>query len=127
MSPSSGSSDGSAGSPAEPRARHPRVPIERSFSPSLIDSPVGFDATADSPQDVAMKTFWRAAIAVIVASMIGFAFYMLGGNLAYVVRGTTVLPRYDRILVVTAVLTLPFTAAVALAVNGLLKKAFGPR
>jgi hypothetical protein len=86
-----------------------------------------FDTGADSPQDVGMKTCWRAAIAVTVASMMGFAFYVIGGNLAYAVRGTNVLPRYDRILVVTAILTLPFTAAVALAVDALLKKALGSR
>ena len=74
-----------------------------------------------------MKCYWRAVIAVTAASMMGLAFYEIGGNLAYVVRGTTVLPRYDRILVVTAILTLPFTAAVALAVNALLKRAFGSR
>lgn len=74
-----------------------------------------------------MNRYWRAVIAVTAASMMGLAFYEIGGNLAYVVRGATVLPRYDPIMVVTAVLTLPFTAAVALAVDALLRRAFGAR
>ncbi len=88
---------------------------------------MSFDTGADQPQDVGMRRWWRTVIAVTAASMLGFAFYEIGGNLAYAVRSTTVLPRYDPILVVTAVLTLPFTAAVALAVNALFKRAFGPR
>jgi len=86
-----------------------------------------FDTGADQQQYVGMRPWWRAVIAVTAASMLGFAFYEIGGNLAYAVRSTTVLPRYDPILVVTAILTLPFTAAVALAVDALLKRAFGSR
>ena len=74
-----------------------------------------------------MKPCWRAAIAVTVASMMGFAFYVIGGNLAYAIRGTAHLRGSDPLMIVNAGLTLPFTAAAALAFDALLKRAFGAR
>ena len=71
-----------------------------------------------------MSASGRAVISVLAASVLGFAFYEIGGNVAYLVRGTTHLPTYDPILVTTAILTLPFTAACALAVSALLRRAF---
>jgi hypothetical protein len=66
-------------------------------------------------------------IAVTVASMLGFAFYEIGGNLAYAIRGTTHLLGSDPLMVASAGLTLPFTAAAALATDALLRRAFGAR
>ena len=42
--------------------------------PSLRASPIGFDTSVDSLQDVGMKRRWRTVISVTAASMMGFAF-----------------------------------------------------
>lgn len=74
-----------------------------------------------------MRSYWQAAVSVCTASMLGFAFYEIGGNIAYIVRGTTHLASYDPIVITTAFLTLPFTAICALITAALLRRAFRSR
>lgn len=74
-----------------------------------------------------MKRVWRSAISVVTGSVAGFAFYVIAGNVVYAIHGTSRLPTYDPLLVTTSILTLPVTAAAALAMHALMRKAFGSR
>jgi cation transporter-like permease len=85
------------------------------------------DKPQNQPKDGVMRGYWQATISVLTASMLGFAFYEIGGNIAYLVRGTTHLRSGDPIVMTTAFLTLPFTAACALAIAALLRRAFRSR
>ena len=66
-------------------------------------------------------------ISVMAGSVAGFAFYQIGGNLVYMIRGTSRLATYDPLLVTSCILSLPATAAATLAMNYVLRRAFRPR
>ena len=74
-----------------------------------------------------MKRFWRVLISVMAGSVAGFACYQIGGNLVYVIRGSARLATYDPLLVTSDLLALPATAAAALTVDYVLKRAFRSR
>ena len=74
-----------------------------------------------------MKRFWRLLISLMAGSVAGFACYQIGGNLVYMIRGTSRLAMYDPLLITSNFLALPATAATVLVVDYVLKRAFGSR